>query len=370
MNLRFVSIVASISLLACGGQESEPVTGAAAGESPKTAPVVDAARVEVATIGLTNATINLTRPGEVEASREAHVASPLGGLVEEVLVNSGDQVEVDQILAKVDTQLQRANAEVLRIEVSESTREWKRLQSMGDSVASAKVDAAKTRKERAEAQLQLADLMVERSLIRAPFSGTIGQMDIEVGEVLAPSVPFLRLLQFQPATISVSVADRDVGSLKVDGEARVTAAGIPGGIQGVISEIDPVANLKTRTFQAKVQVANEDRLLLPGMIARVDFSQPVRAEAIVLPQSMLVTRLNENGVYLVDDEGFARWQPLELGEIIRDQVMVDSGLEPGMKIVTLGQRSLADGDALIIEREGQCCENGRVVFAEVEATEP
>ena len=53
--------------------------------------------------------------------------------------------------------------------------------------------------------------MVERSLIRAPFSGTIGQMDIEVGEVLAPSVPFLRLLQFQPATISVSVADRDVG---------------------------------------------------------------------------------------------------------------------------------------------------------------
>ena len=105
------------------------------------------------------------------------------------------------------------------------------------------------------------------------------------------------------------------------------------------------------------------------MIARVDF-QPVRAEAIVLPQSMLVTRLNENGVYLVDDEGFARWQPLELGEIIRDQVRVDSGLEPGMKIVTLGQRSLADGDALIIEREGQCCENGRVVFAEVEATEP
>ena len=186
MNLRFVSIVASISLLACGGQESEPVTGAAAGESPKTAPLVDAARVEVATIGLTNATINLTRPGEVEASREAHVASPLGGLVEEVLVKSGDLVEADQILAKVDTQLQRANAEVLRIEVSESTREWKRLQSMGDSVASAKVDAAKTRKERAEAQLQLANLMVERSLIRAPFSGTIGQMDIEVGECWRP----------------------------------------------------------------------------------------------------------------------------------------------------------------------------------------
>ena len=96
MNLRFVSIVASISLLACGGQESEPVTGAAAGESPKTAPLVDAARVEVATIGLTNATINLTRPGEVEASLEAHVASPLGGLVEEVLVKSGDLVEADQ----------------------------------------------------------------------------------------------------------------------------------------------------------------------------------------------------------------------------------------------------------------------------------
>ena len=161
-------------------------------------------------------------------------------------------------------------------------------------------------------------------------------MDIEVGEVLAPSVPFLRLLQVQPAAISVAVADRDVGSLKVAGEARITAAGIPGGTQGAISEIDPVANLKTRTFQVQVEVANEDRLLLPGMIARVDFSQPVRAEAIVLPQSMLVTRLNENGVFLADDEGIARWQPLELGEIIRDQVMVESGLEPGMKNCDIG----------------------------------
>ena len=110
MNLRFVSSVAAIAMVACGGQDAEPAAGAAARASPRNAPLVDAARVEVATVGLTNATISLTRPGEVEASREAHVASPLGGLVEEVLVKTRDQVETGQVLAKVDSELQRANA--------------------------------------------------------------------------------------------------------------------------------------------------------------------------------------------------------------------------------------------------------------------
>ena len=370
MTLQYATALAlTLFFLACGGDSSDPSTGAAAGASPMTAPLVDATRVEVATVGLTNATINLTRPGEVQASRESHVASALGGLVEEILVKTGDRVDADQVLARVDSSVQEANADILRIEVAEATREWKRLQSMGDTVAAAKVDMARSRKERADAQLELAEIMVQRSLVRAPFAGTIGQLDVELGEVLTPGVPFVRLLQFQPAEISVSVADRDVGSLHMEGLAQVTSAGIPGGIQGRISKIDPVANLKTRTFQVMVEVPNEDRRLLPGMIARVDFSQPVTSEAVIIPQSLLVTRLNENGVYRVDEDGLARWQPLQLGEIIRDQVMVDGGLEPGMMIVTVGQRSLADGDALIIEREGQCCDDGRVTFQTSGSTE-
>ena len=76
-----------------------------------------------------------------------------------------------------------------------------------------------------------------------------------------------------------------------------------------------------------------------------------------------MTKLDANGVYVVDGEDTARWRELQLGAVVRDQVIVESGLEVGDRVVTLGQRGLVDGDKLISSREGECCTDGRVTFA-------
>jgi len=58
----------------------------------------------------------------------------------------------------------------------------------------------------------------------------------------------------------------------------------------------------------------------------------------------------------------ARWQPVTAGRIVHDQVVVDQGLSIGDTIVSTGQRGLADGDLLLIARQGVCCTNGRASF--------
>jgi multidrug efflux pump subunit AcrA (membrane-fusion protein) len=113
---------------------------------------------------------------------------------------------------------------------------------------------------------------------------------------------------------------------------------------------------------AKVEVPNPGLRLLPGMIASVSIDQPVAEDTVVIPQDFLVTRLDNVGVFLVDDEGRAAWRPVQAGLIVRDQVIVEAGLEPGDQVVMSGHRGLADGDPLIIARTGTCCTHGRVTW--------
>ena len=129
--------------------------------------------------------------------------------------------------------------------------------------------------------------------------------------------------------------------------AMVTAGGLAQPVLGKIVRIDPTADLKTRAFKVEVEVSNPDEHLRPGMIATVDFRQKSETSQLIIPQHFLVTKLDANGVFVAAKDDVARWRPLELGSVVRDQVVIKSGLKVGDRVVSLGQRGLVDGDQLI-----------------------
>lgn len=358
--------IGAIALLAttagaCKREESKS-NAAPAGSSVKKAPEATATRVEVAVLEGGTATSQFVRPGEVIGAREANLAAALGGYVEQVLVESGDTVKKGQVLVKVDTGTHFAQYQLTKVELDDATRELERIEKLGKSVASARVDAAKTRLARAQAQHRLTGTQLERATIRAPFAGTLVDLQVEQGEVAAPGQPIGRLLVLDPITVSVSVTDRDVGSLKVGDVANVTTAGSPNSVEGKVARIEPAADLRTRTFLVEVDVDNPERSLLPGMIATVAFSPRGGGETLMLPQDLLVTKLEGNGVFVVDTSSIARWRPLILGKVVGDQVEVLQGIARGERIVSVGQRGLSDGDKIIAARQGICCRRGEVYF--------
>lgn len=345
-----------------GNGVKEKGVEAAAGQDAKRAPVVGATRVESARIEASSAELRLVRPGEVEAARHANLAAPMGGLIEKMSLEVGDTVIKGQVVAKVDSSLMAAQLQLTRVEVKDAERELDRLESMGKAVARVRVDQARTRLERTKAQARVASIQSDRTFVRAPFTATVAEVLVEKGEVVPPGGVLTRLVVLDPAVISVAVADRDVGSIEIGSRAHVSAGGVAQQIEGRVVRIDPTADLKTRSFQVEVELSNSDRRLKPGMIATVDFRQTASEEQIIIPQYFLVTRLDSNGVFVIDAEKSARWRDLKLGSVVRDQVVVESGLEVGDLVVTLGHRGLVDGDKLIVGREGVCCSNGRVTY--------
>ncbi|MCG8554862.1 MAG: efflux RND transporter periplasmic adaptor subunit [Proteobacteria bacterium] len=342
-------------------------SGAPAGQAKKHTPRAVATRVEAARLHPTRAMMRLMRPGEVEGAREADLAAALGGFIERIRVEAGDRVRKGSVIARVDESMHVAQRDLTLVELQEAERELARLEKLGASIAKARVDTARTRVERARAQHRIAEIQVRRTTVRAPFGGTVADVHVEQGEVAPPGAPIVRMVKMDPAVVSVSVSDRDVGSLSVGGKAVITAAGSGRSLEGKLTRIEPTADLRTRSFMVKVEVPNRDEVLRPGMIAKVEFHQVAEREQLIMPQELLVTRLDGNGVFVVDEQSVARWRPLTLGQVIGDQIVVEAGLEGGEMVVVVGHRSLSDGDALILARQGECCTKGRVVFPVAQA---
>jgi len=343
----------------CGGDSTESVE-----TEPALAVEVPAevsTRVDIITLTASDATVELSMPGQIEASRDALLGSAMGGFVEAVLVSPGDEVRAGALLARIDTELQLSRLAQATASADLAAAEFDRASQMGDLISPAALQAAETGSLSAAAAQRQAEIMVSRSRIRAPFAGVVGQVGAEAGEVLVPGYPVVRLVDLSSVEVSLSVSDRDVVALSVGAPAVVSLQAESTTYEGEVTHISPVADGETRAFEVKVTVDNSERSLLPGMIARVDVTQTLSDDVLVIPQDWVVTNLTGQGVF-VESDGAAVWRELELGDVVRDQVIVESGIESGDRIVVLGHRELSEGDQLLVAREGSCCQDGRSSF--------
>lgn len=354
-------------------------------------------RVEVVVVQPSRRNLSLTVPGEVEGFRDAVLAAPMGGYVERVHVKEGDRVKAGQVVASVDRAVHAVRLERAKIDVQSAERELARAKSLGASIPRAEIDAADDRLAVAKAALKELTVNVDRAIIKAPFSGYIARVDTEVGEVASPGSPLMRLVQLKPVNVSVALSDRDVAIAREGGTALVQLDARTGQYEGKITSISRAADLKTRSFEALIEIPNEDEALLPGMIANVTLetaepatgddnaekkgakatpakqkgdeakpaadSQESDETQLIISQDWIVTSPKGVGVFL-EQGGKAVWRPVKLGEVVRKQVVVKEGLEAGDTLIVVGHRELVDGDPVLVQRRGTCCVQGRASFSD------
>lgn len=359
MNRNLLIIVAATFAAACGSANAELQLE---GLLEEFGAEEDAKRVEVVEVRPSAARIELDLPGEIQGFEDVRLASALGGFVEDVRVKEGQEVAKGEVLVVVDRGTYAAQLDQAEAQLDQAKLDLQRYERLGDMGSDAQVAQLRTQVRVAEAQVKLAKTQLGRATIRAPFAGVVADLGIHTGEVASPATPVLRLIQLDPVKVSLSVSDRDVVALHPGMEARVTTAALGKSVVGKVARVSPVANLSTRSFMVEVEVDNPNRRLLPGMIARVFVEREIASEAVVLPQEWVVTRLEGYGVFVADADGIARWRPVTLGDVVRGQVVVTDGVQPGERVVMTGQHGLVDGDPLIVAREGFCCRDGRPVF--------
>ena len=350
---------------------------------PKPVPVLTAAVAR----GTVESTVANTRAGTVEACQRTKLSTIAGGRIELLAVKEGDKVKKGQLLMRLwnddqqaEQSLAQAQLETARRRVTESCtladlaqREFKRqeqlfqqgfisdnaldnLRSQADarvaSCATARSDVAQ-----AQARLKLVGTAQQRTVLVAPFDGTVAKIVGEVGEYSTPSPPgvamppAIDLIDETCLYVAAPMDEVDAPKIAIGQPVRITLDALPGkAFAGKVRRIAPyVTAVEKQARTVEVEVNFDDPAaagrLLVGYSADVEVILDVRKDALRVPSSALL----QGGRVLVLQDGRLVERPVKTGLANWEHTEIVEGLQGGERIVTSLDRAGVKAGAAAVE---------------------
>ena len=351
----FWAAASIMALAACGSAQADGADDAAAAEE-----FVRMINVEVETLTAEPFEEEIRLTSVAMANQDVLVAAEENGVIRELFVDRGDRVEAGAPIAKIDDRIlttevaqARAGAELAQQTWDRRKRLWEDDQ-VGSELAYLE---AKFAAEQAAATLAGLEERLQRTVVRAPFSGVVEDRRVDVGATVSPGDPVARLVDLDPIKVFAGVPERYATDVQVGAPTQLTFEALGSEVfNASIRYVGATVNPQNRTFPIEVVLPNRARTIKPEMVANMSVTRRRVEDAIVVPQDALVRTEGGYVTYVVTERGgatVAEVRPVELGPARRNLVVVESGLAVGDRLVVVGQKSIADGDRVNVvgERE-------------------
>ena len=300
--------------------------------------------------------------GTVGANRDkfARVTSPTAGRIVKIDANLGDTVSGDATLATLESPelaelrtAYRQNLTELDLAKGEFERAQKLVTIRGiaeKELLRARSDYERTQAALASVQAKLATLgspaMVSSTTsqalleVRAPLRGTVVERTAVLGEYAQAYQALFTVADLSTVWVETNLYDRDLGEVDVGASASVSLGAYPDRhFTGKVTYIGSILEKDTRTAVARVEVANPDGRLKPGLFADVSIERATRRAALRVPENALVLLPGRMTAVVQDGACFAP-RPVESGERSGGMVVMKSGLEAGDQVVLAGAFAL------------------------------
>lgn len=185
----------------------------------------------------------------------------------------------------------------------------------------------------------------KNSPIKAPVAGTITSFPYNIGQTVAASMPVGKISSTGTLEVKTNVAERFVSRIAMKQRAELTFDAFPGEkFPAVLVEIDPVLDTSSRTLGIKLVQTPTDSRLKAGMYARIKLVTDTKKNSIVIPDNVIVTRNEEDIVYIIDPlTNTVKASPVKKGIRVDDKQEIEMGITPGDLVVIKGQALLTDG---------------------------
>jgi membrane fusion protein (multidrug efflux system) len=309
---------------------------------------------------------SLTSVGNVRAFKGVELSTEIGGLVQSVLVKSGQDVKEGELLIKLTdasdvAQLNslRALADLAKV-INERDRQQLEIQAISKNVFdTSRADAAS---KQAQVEQQLA--VIAKKNLKAPFSGRVGIISINPGLYVASGDKLLTLQTLDPIYVDFNLPQNNAEQVAVGQEVVVTTDAFKNkSFTGKITAVSPKVDTNTRNILVEAKLANPDKKILPGMFANVNIKSGEEVKLLTLPQTavtynpygsiVFITKLNGKTGKDGKPQSEAQQVFVTTGATRGDQVSILKGLEEGQTVVTSGQMKLKNGTPLIINNKVQ-----------------
>jgi len=287
--------------------------------------------------------INL--PGMIEPWTRLELLARVNGAIDEVLVREGERVTAGQVLARIEEDDYRIALDAARAAHAHAKADFARKKAMlaKKTVPLAEVELSEAQLLTARAAMEDAELRLARCTITAPMAGVVRRLDAKVGLFLNIGDPVGELLELDRVKAVVGIPESDVAAVRAIDQVEVEIQALEGRrITGRTYFLAPSPENVARLYRLELELANGSGDLLPGMFLRAQVVKKVVADALAVPIYSVITRNNEQYVFVVRD-GVVHRQPVQLGIMENWLIQVVEGLKPGDLLVVEGHREVEEG---------------------------
>jgi multidrug efflux system membrane fusion protein len=282
--------------------------------------------------------------GVTQADKRVDLAARSEGVIATLALEKGGTVEAGAIVMTLEGPEAVAQEEIARIALEQKERDLDVAEKLfqGGSTTESALTNARSARDAAAAELARAQASADRLRLKAPFSGIVDSVSVELGEWVQTGTPVATILSLDPILVKAEVSEVDLASVVVGSVAKVKLVN-GSEMDGTVRLVAREASAQTRTFPVEIALPNPSLTLPSGMTAEVSlFAAPVRA--VVVPRSIItLSDKGELGLRLVTTDNVAQFAAVQIIDDTADGLVV-SGVPEGMRIITAGQDLVRDGE--------------------------
>ena len=341
LTLKCIGLLATATLFVqCGGPSEDAVE--------QNAPAVRLTKVGVQTVQAAPFAHTFAVQGNVETDRIANILAEFPGVVREVLVEEGAQVNKGDALVRIDTDVLAKQREELLTQFELAETLFERQERLWNKDIGSEVDflQAKTSLEGLTRSLATLDEQIDKAVIRAPFSGVLDRVFVNVGEMAAPPMPVVRVVDLSDLYIRASVSDHYAGVVMAGQPVTVEAQGLEP-IESKIRRVGQFIEAANRTIDVTIDLPKGTRAL-PNMVATVHITDLALDSALALPSAVVQQDANgQEYVYIIKGDQATK-QTVQTGMMSDGLLLIESGLKAGDRVINRGAARVVDGERVTL----------------------
>jgi multidrug efflux system membrane fusion protein len=300
--------------------------------------------------------------GDLAAVHQVNVTSDVSGRITDIKFEAGSHVAAGAPLLQLFDGPEQGDLASFKAQATGAQLALDRAKQLAARQfgPQATADAAQATYDTANAGIAKTEAIISQKLVRAPFEGELGVRHVEVGQYLTAGTQIVSLTDLSTLYANLTATEKDSAQLKVGQTVRIAVDAYPGRtFEGKITTIEPQISSDTRNIRIQATIANPDHILKPGMFATTTIVLPEKPAVITVPETAVDYTLYGDSVFLITekkaDDGKTSLAAVrtfvQTGNRVDGRAEILKGLNPGDRIVAVGQLKLQSGAAVSISTD-------------------
>ncbi len=290
--------------------------------------------------------------GRVDADENIAVSTEIPGTITKIYAKAGDEVNKGDVLAETDTRAINQSIADLQVNTDLVNQIFEKQKNLWEQKIGTEVQylQAKTNKESMEKKMSMLQQQLSMSKIVSPIKGTVDAVDIKIGQLVAPGMPAIRVINFSNLKVKADVAESYASKIKKGAEVIIR---FPDANDSVITKVNFVSRAisnTTRSFGVEV-LLDEKNIYHPNMVAKLNINDYQSSQPVIIVSVKTIQKDENNASFVyVADGNIAKKRIVTIGKEYHGKSEITGGLKVGDMLITEGYDVINDGDAIVYKK--------------------